>query len=137
MLHYVFVFVISSTSSRWPFLESGWFCQIEDKFNVNASYVFEPRHENIAETEQSSRTPAVAIRGMLKQFCRSKFLIFANWRDRKKKKSKGTSIFWLLVFGVHNRSTICPCVYQAPTLVSQKKKRQNFNVLEFERKLEK
>ena len=38
---------------------------------------------------------------MLKQFCRSKFLIFANWRDRKKKKSKGTKIFWLLVFGVH------------------------------------
>ena len=40
--------------------------------------------------------PAIAIRGMLKQFGRSKFLVFANWTDRKKKKNKGTSIFWLL-----------------------------------------
>ena len=29
---------------------------------------------------------AIAIRGMLKLFCRSKFLIFANWRDRKIKE---------------------------------------------------
>ena len=30
----------------------------------------------------------IAIRSMLKQFCRYKILIFPNWRDRKKKKNK-------------------------------------------------
>ena len=71
---------------------------------------------NIAESEQAHIPLAVAIRDKLKQFCRGKFLIFANWRDRKKKKNKGTSIFWQLVFDVHNRSTFCPCVYQVSTL---------------------
>ena len=61
------------------------------------------------------------VSGMLKQFCRSKFLIFDNWRDRKKKKNKGTSIFWLLVVGMHNRSTICPCVYQVSPLKALQK----------------
>ena len=32
--------------------------------------------------------PAIAIWGKLKQFCRSKFLIFPNWRDRKGRKIK-------------------------------------------------
>ena len=45
---------------------------------------------------------AIAIRDMLKQDCRCNFLMFANWRDRKKKKNKGTSMYWLLDFGVHN-----------------------------------
>ena len=30
--------------------------------------------------------PAIAIRRMLKQFCRCKFLMLANWWDKKKKK---------------------------------------------------
>ena len=47
--------------------------------------------------------PAVAIKVMLKQFLKKQAVIFGNWRDRKKKKNKGTSIFWLLVVGVHNR----------------------------------
>ena len=42
--------------------------------------------ENIANSEQSHIPPAIAIRGMLKQFCRCKFLMLANWWDRKKEE---------------------------------------------------
>ena len=70
-------------------------------------------------------SPAIAIRGMLKQFCISKFLIFANWRQ--KKEAKGTSIFWQLVFGVHNRSTLCPCVYQFKLSMPHRKVWQKIN----------
>ena len=51
------------------------------------------------------------------------------------KKNKGKSIFWLLVVGVHNRSTISSCVYQVSTLQAlQKSVIKNLNVLEFVRK---
>ena len=85
--------------------------------------------------ESAHIPPAAAIRGMLKQFCRSKFLIFVNWRDRKKKKNEGTSIFWLLVVGVHNRSTLFPlCVSSFNFVGLTEKCDKKINVLEFERK---
>ena len=98
--------------------------------------------QNIAESEQSSHTPGRSQQWYVETICRSKFLIFANWRDRKKKKNNGTSIFWLLVFGVHNRSTLCPCVYQVSTLCASqflRKERWNFLILENwrERKMKK
>ena len=80
--------------------------------------------ENIAESEQSSHTPGLSHQRYVETICSSKFLIFANWRDREKKKNKGTSIFWLLVFGVHNRSILCPCVYQVSTLCASQSLRK-------------
>ena len=60
--------------------------------------------------------PAVAIIDRLKQFVDASFLSLPIGETEKKKKNKGTSIFWLLVFGVHNRSTLCVCVFQVSTL---------------------
>ena len=77
---------------RWPF-----FTWVSFYLCILYHYSTNSTNANIAESEQSSHTPAIAIRGILKKFCRSKFLIFAHWRYRKKKKNKGTSIFWLLV----------------------------------------
>ena len=73
-----------------------------------------------------TRVCAVAIRGKLKQFCRCKFIIVANWRDRKKNKNKGTSIFWLQF------APMCVSSFNFVGLTEKCDKK--FNVLEFERK---
>ena len=57
--------------------------------------------------------------------------IQAYWRDRKKKKSKGTSIFWLLVFGIHNRSNP---VSSFNLVGLTEKSDKKYNILELERK---
>ena len=49
-------------------------------------------------------------------------------------KNKGTSIFWLLAFGVHNRSSHCPCVSSFNFVGLTEKCDKKNNVLESERK---
>ena len=40
--------------------------------------------------------PAIAIRGVLNKFCRCNFLMFADWRDKKKKECVCTGYLYVV-----------------------------------------
>ena len=63
----------------WNFLHviKPLFCSNKTKFK-----------SNIADSEQSSHTPGRSHQRYVETICRSKFLIFANWRDRKRREIK-------------------------------------------------
>ena len=51
----------------------------------NKQFISNIPRTNIADSEQSSHTPAIAITGMLNQLCRCKFSLLLHGRDGQMK----------------------------------------------------